>query len=101
VEACVAAGGTPFFVGATCGSTVLASFDPLPEIAQVRAFWPDPSCQTGSAPAGSNTCLWQYNCAAAQNCSWCYEHLISMVVVRMHAADVSRLRGREHAEASA
>ena len=38
MEASVAAGGTPFFVGATCGSTVLGTFDPLPELAQVRAF---------------------------------------------------------------
>ena len=36
VEQTVAAGGTPFFVGATAGSTVLGAFDPLPELAQVN-----------------------------------------------------------------
>jgi len=54
----VAAGGTPFFVGATCGSTVLGSFDPLPELAQVSAIWRDSQSPNWSASAGSNTCLW-------------------------------------------
>jgi len=58
VEASVAAGGTPFFVGATCGSTVLGSFDPLPELAQVSAIWRDSQSPNWSASAGSNTCLW-------------------------------------------
>ncbi|KAK9843716.1 hypothetical protein WJX81_003497 [Elliptochloris bilobata] len=35
VEAALARGGVPFFVGATAGSTVLGAFDPLVELAKV------------------------------------------------------------------
>ncbi len=37
VEQTLAAGGMPFFVGATAGSTVLGAFDPLSELARVSA----------------------------------------------------------------
>lgn len=37
VEQTLAAGGVPFFVGATAGSTVLGAFDPLSELARVSA----------------------------------------------------------------
>ena len=33
--ACVARGGTPFFVGATCGTTVLGAFDSLRQLSEV------------------------------------------------------------------
>lgn len=35
VEEAKARGHLPFFVNATCGTTVLCSFDPLPEIAAI------------------------------------------------------------------
>ena len=38
MEAAVADGGVPFFVGATAGSTVLGSFDPLVDLAKVSAL---------------------------------------------------------------
>lgn len=38
MEAAVADGGVPFFVGATSGSTVLGSFDPLVDLAKVSAL---------------------------------------------------------------
>ena len=38
MEAAVANGGVPFFVGATSGSTVLGSFDPLVDLAKARAL---------------------------------------------------------------
>lgn len=37
VEAAVANGGVPFFVGATSGSTVLGAFDPLVDLAKASA----------------------------------------------------------------
>lgn len=32
IKKCIADGGTPFFIGATCGTTMLAAFDPIEEI---------------------------------------------------------------------
>lgn len=37
MEAAVANGGVPFFVGATSGSTVLGAFDPLVDLAKASA----------------------------------------------------------------
>ena len=38
MQAALAGGGVPFFVGATSGSTVLGAFDPLVDLAKASAW---------------------------------------------------------------
>ena len=46
MEAALAGGGVPFFVGATSGSTVLGAFDPLVDLAKASA-WAETSSLAG------------------------------------------------------
>ncbi len=57
LEAAKASGGTPFFVSCTAGTTVLGSFDPIHDIADVckkHGVWFHVDVSTGTAALTHN-----------------------------------------------